>query len=409
MGLNLATIRQAPLQWQPSGPRAKTYVASMTLAAANTYIIGLRNAVYQASDREPLAQFVTIDNVANNQYVTINVGAYSFSVPPFMRDDFMLPVQLDTLSISVGSAGTVNVYFSEEKLSNQVSNNLLVQSTAVKTLLFPFTNITVSTAQATTDTNTSVNFAPTVADISYTLLAPVTAGNGWLQYVYNLGSKNVLITPPIGVTINGIWTNASPLTLKPGQAGTIQCDGLNWYFELADATGIAKTFSDLANAGGALINDGAGNLSWGASGGWTLLGSNTVVGGVNTSDFIGIPAGTYRQFAYECDNLTGSNATAILQAAISINNGASYGSNVDLTTNTGPTVNGFGLFSCVSMSRALAKRVFPYHNASSVAGASDGKQISPPASASGAINAVRFTWNGGNWTAGGIINLWGIK
>ena len=308
-----------------------TYVAAMALDPANTYIIGLRNAVYQATDREPLAKFVTIDNVVNNQYVTINVGAYSFSVPPYMRDDFELPVQLDTLSISVGSAGAVNVYFSEEKLSNQVSNNLLVQSTAVKTLLFPFSTITTATAQVSADSNTSVNFAPTAADIAYTLLAPVTAGNGWLQFVYNFGTKNVLITPPVGTLINGLWTNAAPLTLKPGQAGVIQCDGAtNWYFELAPATGIMKTLADLANASGVLTNDGAGNLSWAASSGdiWTSFTSFTLTGASVTLAL----GATYKDVLFNFTDLAHGSALARqLTVQLSDDGGATYGTARALT------------------------------------------------------------------------------
>lgn len=227
------TVNLSSLQYFPVGPKGREWAAQFSCASGDTTLVNLQNN-QSISDRAVNLKFAVIDNIGNSGLVSIVMGNLTFSVPPFTRETYALPEDLTNMQITPGS-GSVTVTVSESRLVSDQTNSLAVQQTAAATLTYQFIGpYAVSQNQQSTDVNKTALFNPTAADMSYNLILGSSAGNGWLEFVYNFGTKNVILTPTVGNTING----AASLTLAPNAAGYIQSDGANWYANLGTQTGI---------------------------------------------------------------------------------------------------------------------------------------------------------------------------
>ncbi len=245
----MTAVNVSSLQYFPVGPKGSEWAAQFSCASGDTTTINLRNN-QSVSDRAVNLRFAVVDNIGNSGLVSIVMGNLTFSVPPFTRETYALPEELTTMQITPGS-GAVTVTVSESRLVSDQTNSLAVQQTAAATLTYQFIGpYALSQNQASTDVNKTALFNPTVADISYNLILGSSAGNGWLEFVYNFGTKNVVLTPTVGNTING----AASLTLAPNAAGYIQSDGANWYANL-------KSQGDFPLLGGGSLAAGTGALA----------------------------------------------------------------------------------------------------------------------------------------------------
>lgn len=181
--------------------------------------------------------FVTIDNLVNGTTVTIQFGPYSWVVPSYSRKSFRLPIPTNVATITLQGTTTCNVLFVENpNFSPDDQNFLAIQQAARGVALFPFVQYNaVNSAQQVTDANSVVEFIGVAINIVYTLLDITGSGkvlNGWFQFVANQGNKPVNITPFGGDTVNGIFNNANPFTLFPGEWGTLHSDGTQWFVKV---------------------------------------------------------------------------------------------------------------------------------------------------------------------------------
>lgn len=224
----MAIVNVSSIIYEPVGPKQSRWAAQIECPANNTYVINLQNNVSRNDDAIDL-HFACVDNVGNSAGVGIQLGTYSFTVPPFTRETFELPEDLSNLQMTVNT-GTVTLTVSQDRLASDQTNSLAVQQTAASTLTYSFIGpFAVTTAQDPAHVNKSIVFNPTVADIAYNLLLGSNAGNGWLEFGYNFGTKNVLITPNAPNTINGV---AGAYTIPPGASFIMEADGANWYVGL---------------------------------------------------------------------------------------------------------------------------------------------------------------------------------
>lgn len=296
------------LQYNPLGSQGDL-IALQTLAAAtdNNWIIqnqGTATGNDTSANIDP--KWLLVDNIANNGSVTVAMGIFVITVPPFQREPIPIPAGTKSYSFTL-TVGTVNVFFSENKLADVQGNFLLVQQTSVKTLIYAFVNYNVGPqAQPLSDLNTSTLFTPTVADMAYNLLPMNTpVGNGWLQFVYNNGTKNVLITPSGANQLqwNGrTFTNAAPLILYPGAWGRLSSDSAVWYF----AGFVGNQVTDVASA--------ATTNVYSASETETIR----ITGAVGITGFDAAPAGTKRQGYFSGAPLLTNSATFILPSGANI-------------------------------------------------------------------------------------------
>lgn len=200
------------------------------VAIDSTWAINLLGTV-QGTARNVAPKFITIDNIDNSKSVTVTLGNFTFTTPPFLRENYTVPDGVTTCNIIV-QTGAVNVTISEVQLAPDATNQLLVQTTAVKTLIYQYRYYTGGTIyQSVDDQNSQVVFAgPISADY---ILLPIfggAIGNGWFQYVRNTGTGTVQIYP-IGVdTLNDVFNNISPIVLQPGDSGILSSDGVQWYY-----------------------------------------------------------------------------------------------------------------------------------------------------------------------------------
>lgn len=168
---------------------------------------------------------------------------------------------------------------------------------------------------------------------------------------------------------------------------------------------ILTTLGNLANAGGALINDGSGNLSWGAlaSGGMVLLqtwsppsGSSLSLTSINTA---------YRELHIEFDGVTVS-ATSNCRIELSSTNGAAWGASTNLQgTDSGSSYS--GVFRLMSMRVTttygkIAKWLFAKD---STAGTLSAQNLVTNTAA--AVNAIRLSLSTGSFS-GGTIRVYGV-
>lgn len=187
-------------------------------------------------------KFISVNNIAGNVNVSTKLGAFTYQTPPFTRETTIsIPdgIQDATFQFDNGALQPVTVYISEDRIADNINNQLLIQKTAAKTLVYQYTTITTSGNQLNTSGNTQINFVPVVGAINYNLLdiAGAPVDNGFLQFIQNEGSFPVSIIPFGAQTINrGSLANfpgfsaASPMVLNPGDSGILTCDGSQWFF-----------------------------------------------------------------------------------------------------------------------------------------------------------------------------------
>ncbi len=246
------TVSVSSLQYVPVGPKGREWAAQIQCAQGQTTLINLRNAV-QINDRAVNLQYAVVDNIGNAGLVTVQLGNISFSVPPFTRETYSLPEELTNLQITPAT-GSVTVTVSEGKLVSDQTNSLAVQQTAAATLTYQFITYSANQNQLTTDVNKSTLFVPTAANMTYTLMLGSSAGNGWLQFLHNEGTKNVVISPTAPNTINGV---AGSFTLFPGQSAILSSDGNNWHIGEREYSAVGLVaFITFNGASGTIRNSG---------------------------------------------------------------------------------------------------------------------------------------------------------
>lgn len=401
----MSVVNIASLSYQPVGPRGEQWAAQVALAISTSYVINLQNAV-TLGDRAINIAFAVIDNIAGGTAVSVTMGNLVFAVPPFTREVLGLPAGLQSLGVNVGTGGGVTVTLSDGKPINDQTNFLSIQQTAAATLVYQFVVYSVDQNQLSSDLNKTVLFLPTLANMTYSLLLASIAGNGWLEFVYNQGTKAVDLAPTPPNTLNG---SAGAITLQPGESGVLQSDGAAWYFmDIKKYNAIIQTLSDLPNAAGALMNDGAGVLSWASTGGFELLGTvNTNAG--TSQVFTGIPGGVYRNFYLEIEAVSfAAGPVASLGVAGSINNGVSYGGSAPISSGISgaSTVSGVCEINGVSTTQAVAKSVQSY--VSDNVGTFFSTPFRLPMTGNGSVNALRFTPGALAFDAG-TIKIYGVK
>ena len=220
-------------QWFPTS-QASAYAASLQLNATTDLIWRINcNTTVLANDGHTIVpHFMVVDNILNGANSTVTFGPFTFVVAAYQRQTFTLPDNTQLIQFTLTSGLTI-VTFSEMDVKADSQNSLLIQQTAVKTLIYSFVPYNSNQAQLASDLNTTTNFKPVAADIQYTLLPISTTpvSNGWLQFIKNNGTKKTSIVPNGGDTINGVFTAGAPIVLNPGDTGILQSDGTQWYYQ----------------------------------------------------------------------------------------------------------------------------------------------------------------------------------
>lgn len=188
-------------------------------------------------------KFISVNNIAGNVNVSTKLGAFIYQTPPFTRETTInIPDGIQDVSFQFdnGALQPVTVYISEDRIADNINNQLLINQTAAKTLVYQYTTITTSGNQLNTSGNTQINFVPVIGpSINYNLLdiAGAPIDNGFLQFIQNEGSFPVNVIPFGAQTINRGslatypgFSAASPMILNPGDSGILTSDGTQWFF-----------------------------------------------------------------------------------------------------------------------------------------------------------------------------------
>lgn len=317
-----APISIPSLTYKPTSPQGDKWGAQVQLASGASYVISLQNAVADNA-RALNLQSVLVDCIQNSAGTTITLGNFSFVVPPYTRENFTLPANLSNLQIAVGSGGGAVLTVSEEKLASDQSNYLGIAQQAAATLTYQFVTYAADQAQLSTDLNKSVLFLPTTANMTYTLMLGTAAGNGWLQFLYNQGTKTVTLARSGANTINGVAAN---VVLDPGDAAILESDGAVWYLNNPLSATAAATYLSIVNAAltylalsggtltGALNNAATATV---ASATLTNIGAassnSVIVSGTTTITGLGsIAAGATREVVFSGALLLTHNAVSLI-------------------------------------------------------------------------------------------------
>lgn len=232
------------LTYNAIGPKSNKGIATLILDPTIDLVwqVKLLGAV-QGSSENVNPKWVSVDNIAGAVGITTKLGFYAYQTPPFQREtSFVIPdgMQECTFTFELGAITPVTVYISEDKIADSMSNQLLVQQTAAKTLVYQFVNVTATQNQQLNSGNSQINFVPVVAAITYNLLdiAGAPVDNGFLQFVQNTGAFPVTLLPFGAQTINaGVsnpnligWNAGRPMVLNPGDSGILTSDGSNWFY-----------------------------------------------------------------------------------------------------------------------------------------------------------------------------------
>ncbi len=239
------------LNWNISDPTNAIATVSCDFGASLEYVIDLAGAV-QRSPVNTMPKFLTVDNLANSAYVTIVIGPYVWRVAAYQRETLSLPVNASVVQVD-GTVGTAVLYFSQTKANLPSSVDMLaVQKDALGVTKFPFTTYTAAyVAQIVGDFAQQINCVPVGADMTYALLSIATqpVNNGTFLFLYNNGTKRVLVTPNGANTINTVFTLASPLILYPGDMGFLSCDGAQWFFTFWKREAVSVDITAAATTG----------------------------------------------------------------------------------------------------------------------------------------------------------------
>lgn len=221
------------VSWKSAGGNSEGWSAQLNLdfAAETNYAIAFGNNVSdQAYTPEP--RFMYLDNTQSNSQKVIQYGPYSFTVLAFQQNKYQIPRGVKSVSVS-GTAGICTLTLTEFDTAPNPQYDQRGAIQDANPVDYSYVTYSATRTQLDTDSGKSVLFTPTAGDMDYSLLdTGVTAvKNGFVSFFKNLGTKNVLIKPTGGLSINGFWTSANPIILKPGQSGTLTSDGTNWYYQ----------------------------------------------------------------------------------------------------------------------------------------------------------------------------------
>lgn len=224
------------LTWQDSqaykGPVA-LYTANL---ATDTQWIYQVTGFYQQKQIQPAG--VTIDNINNQQQVSVSFGPVVFIVNQYSRQTFVIPDYCQTVVIQSvgGGALAVNVIFAIDDLSKGDTTNLFaVQNASRGGVLFPVVYKTGNYQIVAADNQTIFLVTCTVVNIGL-ILPDATApnvGNGFSVEIWNSSASSGLFLVQVatfggsGQVINGIGP-ATPLSLFPGRQMRFVSDGSNW-------------------------------------------------------------------------------------------------------------------------------------------------------------------------------------
>lgn len=224
--------------WTPLGTDGSNRVATLILDANVDTLFNINNSGTGTGDDSAtnvLANWLLIDNIKNNGYVTVTLGNFTIQVPPYQRESIGIPSGTRLIAIQLFT-GVIGVTLSEARLVDNQSNALLVSQTSVKTLIYSYLYYNTTTAQVISDGNSSILFTPTASNMEYDLLNVLGGGvgNGFYIRVQNGGTKLVTIRPDAADTINSPlvaqYTNSNPLILIPGDSGVLTSDGFKWFY-----------------------------------------------------------------------------------------------------------------------------------------------------------------------------------
>lgn len=96
---------------------------------------------------------------------------------------------------------------------------------------FYFTGINVGVSIGQALTNNTLNLIFTnAAPATYSLLSLATTNIAYYIPIGNYGTSTVTIQPNGADTINGLFTAANPLVLRPGDGGVLSTDGVGWFY-----------------------------------------------------------------------------------------------------------------------------------------------------------------------------------
>ena len=245
------SVAVSSLNWNISDPTNAIATVSCDFGASLEYVIDLSGAV-QRSPANVVPKFLTVDNLANSGYVTVTIGPYVWRISAYQRETLSLPVNATSVFVD-GTVGTAILYFSQTQANLPSSVDMLaVQKDALGVTKFPFTTYTAAyVAQITGDFAEQINCVPVGADMTYALLPIATqpVDNGAFLFLYNNGTKRVLVTPKGADTINTVFTVASPLILYPGDMGFLSCDGAQWFFTFWKREAVSVDITAAATTG----------------------------------------------------------------------------------------------------------------------------------------------------------------
>ena len=179
--------------------------------------------------------YVAINNVAGKFPVTIAYGPFVQTCPAYQTQVFQLPQPVGTVLFTLGGVEAVPVYFDKTgDFVATIQNLLAIQQAARGVSLYPFVLYNAAgSPQQSSDANSVVEFVGVGINIVYVLLQVAgNVSNGWFQFVFNNGTRPVTFLPFGGDTINSIFNNATPFVLYPGEWGTLNSDGAQWFLKV---------------------------------------------------------------------------------------------------------------------------------------------------------------------------------
>lgn len=218
--------------WKATASQAD-YVASQAIDAGIDLTWNLSISTQAPDSDIPIEpRYLTVDNTLNKNNVTVAFGPVQFTVSPYKRNVFNFPPATNLLVVAT-QGGKTTVYLSEKLLTADDQNNFLIAQAAVPPLSIPTISYNISKPQIVGDDAYFIIWTPTAADATYSLIDTGTGvvSNGFFSEMKNLGTKKVILKPYGPQLIDNFFTNASPLTLFPGQSGTLIGDATNWYWD----------------------------------------------------------------------------------------------------------------------------------------------------------------------------------
>lgn len=224
MTKSLSTITYQPT----TDPQQWIAAVNVDTSVDPDWIISLQSAVSNASDNI-VAGYAMCDNMKNNGTVEIDCGPYALTIPQYTRKTVQLPAGTQSLQVKA-SVGVVPIYLTTKYpgVPDDTNQYAINQELAPKAVWTPKV-ITANQTQTNNDLNTYVEFV-SATPLTYSLasLNGGTIVSGFYQKLLNAGSAAVTLLPSPGDEANGIYTNAKPIVLNPGDYVDLFYDGSQW-------------------------------------------------------------------------------------------------------------------------------------------------------------------------------------